>query len=268
MAKKRATVLEEERGWIAIEEIEPGLNTRLFFPGIPELAGLIEDSNNVADLEVDEDLIIVSGERRWRACKLLNEKAKKEGKPPPWPKLPCKIVKGDSKKKFDRHVSENAGRENLRFIEQARLFKKYRDEGLDNVTIGKKTGFDHTTVSRYCSILEKTNPKIIAILDNGGLIPIDTLIKIHSIPNHDVQLLRFEQWRGTAALTSNEAKPSKQRGAALNRRKQMKLIHLLQEQNYNPEAIMVAQFIAGERTTLPNQLHLKLSRRKAPHRAG
>lgn len=267
--KKSAPLLEEERALIPIEELEPGINSRQFFPGIQELADLIANSGNVVDLEVDQDLVIVSGERRYRACQLLNQNALKEGKVAPWPKLPCKIIVGDSNKKFDRHVAENAGRENLRFIEQARVFKKYRDEqGLDNATIGKKTGFDSTTVSRYCTILEKTNPKIIALLDDGKLIPIDVLYKLSLIPHHDVQLLRFEQWQGTAALTGNEAKQSKQRGTALSRRKQLNLISVLQEAKYSPEAIMVAQFIAGQRNTLPNQLHLKLSRKRRLPPAG
>lgn len=263
MAKRAAKGLSvgEARTYWETDRLSPGNNQRLFFPGIVELSELIADSGHVAELEVTDKGVIVAGERRWRACRLLNENAKKLGEPIPWPKLPVLIVESD--KYFDRNVSENSGREQLRFIEWARIFKTYRDDyDLTNEQIAKKTGYDAFTVSRYINVLQKLNPKIVSQLEEGKVYPVDVLIKISTITDNDVQLLRLEQWLGTAAIQSNETAPAKQRATALTRRKQLALIKLLQENNYPPEAIAVAQFIAGQKSTLPNQLHLKLSRKR------
>lgn len=263
MAKRAVKGLSvgEARTYWDTDKLTPGNNQRMFFPGIVELSELIADSGNVAELEVTDRGVIVSGERRWRAVCLLNENARKAKEEIPWPRLPVQIVKAEEY--FDRNVSENAGREQLRFIEWARIFKTYRDNySLTNEQIAKKTGYDAFTVSRYINVVEKLNPKIVSQLEDGKQFPVDVLIKISSIQDKEVQLLRLEQWLGTAALQTSDVKQSKQRGTALSRRKQIALIKLLQEANYPPEAVAVAQFIAGQKQTLPNQLHLKLSRKR------
>lgn len=258
----------EARTYWETDRLTPGNNQRMFFPGIVELSELIADSGHVAELEVTDKGVIVSGERRWRACCLLNDSAKKKGEDIPWPKLPVFIVEPDADY-FTRNVSENAGREQLRFIEWARIFKTYREKyELTNEQIAKKTGYESFTVSRYINVVEKLSPKIVSKLEDGVIYPTDILIKLSQIKDHEVQLLRLEQWLGTAAHQTSDVKQAKQRSTALSRRKQVALIKLLQEANYPPEAIAVAQFIAGQKATLPNQLHLKLSRKRRPQVSG
>lgn len=247
---------------VDINKLSPGNNQRKFFPELGELAGAIESSGWVQTLEVDSNCVIIAGERRWRACRLLNDTALKVGSELPWPQLPC-MVSGDmtDEQVFGKNVAENMGRVDLRFIELARIFAAYRERfGLDNDSIGKRTGFRPETVSRYISIVEKCHPDIIARLDNGESIPVDYLIKIHTIRDKEVQKLRLEQWLGNPVTESEATAKSRQRATALSRRKMVALVHLLQKSDYPPEAIAVAQFMAGMKPTLPGKLHLKLSR--------
>lgn len=248
---------------VDITTLSPGNNQRVFFPGLEELANLIDDSKWVQNLYVNPDGTIDAGERRYRACKLLNERASKQGLPIPWPKLPCMVWDGDENERFDLNVAENAGRVDLRFIELARLMQRYREgRGLDNASIGKKTGFHPDTVDRYIKILDRSHPKIIERLDNGEQIPIEYLIKIHTIRDKDIQLLRLEQWLGNPVTEATDDPKSKQRKAGLSRRKMVAVVSLLQESGATDETIQVAQFMAGMRTTLPHKWHLKLSQKR------
>lgn len=251
---------------IDIDRLSPGNNQRTFFPKLEELADLVEESGWVQTLYVNDDLTIDAGERRFRACKIVNDRAVKRGEKRPWEKLPCMVWDGDEDARFDLNVAENSGRIDLRFIELARLMQRYREgRGLDMAAIGRKTGFHPDTVSRYISILERAHPKIIERLDNGEQIPIEYLIKIHTISNKDIQLVRLEQWLGNP-VAETEAPKSRQRKAGLSRRKQVAVVSLLQESGASDETIQVAQYMAGMRETLPHKWHQKLSRKRPRQR--
>lgn len=267
MAKKRAAIVPSVGASVFemrdIDSLSPGDNQRKFFPGLEELAGLIEESGWVNTLEVNDDGTIIGGERRWRACKILNAKAESAGTLIPWPQLPCMVNFLDEKAAFQRNVAENMGRVDLRFIEISRIFKSYRDRyGFSDSQIGAKCGYSAETVHRYISILDRCHPDIIKRLDNGEQISVEFLTKIYTIRDKEIQLLRLNQWLGNPTEQTSEAAPSRERAAALSRRKMVALIKLLQQGNYQEETIQIAQFIAGMRNTLPNKLHLKLSRKQ------
>lgn len=268
MAKSSSPKVLPGAALVPIERLSPGNNQRQFFEGIEELAQLIKESEWVNVLHIKPNGEIVAGERRWRACKHLNALAKQAGEPKPWPELPCLIDESDDESGiYDIGVSENSGRSQLRFIETARIMRYYRDErGLDSSTVGRKTGFAKDTVNRYLAILEKCHPDIIKRLDNGEQISTDILIRVHGLKK-DLQLLRLEQWQGTAPITESETSKVRQRKAGLSRRKLGALVKILQESGAADETIQVAQFIAGMRETLPHKWHLKLSRRRPPRQS-
>lgn len=271
MAKRRASVSSNVGAsvfeMVDIDRLSPGDNQRKFFPGLEDLASAIAINGWVNTLEIQSDGSIIAGERRWRACKILNAKAAEKGDKLPWPQLPCMVNFLDEKAAFQRNVAENMGRVDLRFIELSRIFQSYRERfGLGDSEIGSKCGYSSETVHRYISIIERVHPDILKRLDNGEQISVEFLTKIYTIRDKDIQLLRLNQWLGNPTEQS-EATPSRERAAALSRRKMVALIKLLQAGNYQEETIQVAQFIAGMRSSLPNKLHLKLSRRQPrPHR--
>lgn len=263
--KPKPELLTEGSQDVDITRLSPGKNPRVFFPGIVELAELIRESEVVEPLTVLPNGEIQSGERRYRACILLNDQAKKNREEIPWPTLPVVVRDFDDKEAHDWSVQANLGRVDFRFIELARIFHTYREQyGLSNVEIAKKTGYAEETVSRYISILEKTHPDIIKRLDNGDEIPVDLLIKIHTIRDKEIQKLRLEQWLGNPA-PETEAAPNRIRKAALSRRKLLALVKLLQEVEAEEQTIQVVQFIAGQRETLPHKWHLRLKPSRKAH---
>lgn len=250
---------------IEIGKVRPGPNTRIFFEDIVELAKLIEESEWVSPITLDETGEIKAGERRYRACCYLNDVARRKGDEIPWPEIPYEEFEGNEEEAFLRNVAENAGRQELRFIEWARIFEVYRDKyKYDNARIAKVTGYEETTVSRYLAILKKTHPDIIKRLDNGDKIPVNLLITLHQIPKQEVQLARLDQWYGKPNQENETQQKSKERVGSLSRKKLLKLLRILQDREAQSETVEVVMFIAGLRQKLPNNWHLLLSRKKPP----
>ncbi len=245
---------------IPIDRIKPGDNNRRFFPGLEALADQIAVTKWVQVVEVDTDGNLISGERRYRACQILNDRARRARTEIPWPELPGNVIEPESSlDAFDANIRENAGRLELRFIEWARIFQAYREKhGLSNAEIAQRCGYEEASVSRYISILEKCHPDIIARLENGEQIPIQVLIQIHSIRDKNVQLTRLEQWHGNPAPETENQK-AKQRQSKLPRSKMLKLIAALEDYGASEETLTVARYMAGMRATLPKAIEKKLS---------
>lgn len=248
---------------IPIERLRPGKNARVHFSEIVALSERIAESGRVVQLQVKPDGSIVAGERRYRACQVLNENARKTKQPLPWKSIPCEVVDFSDSDARDWNVNENLGRDNFRFIELARIMVGYRESGLNNADIAKKTGYVEETVSKYISILSNVHPEIIARLDAGEIIKTDTLIRLNGIRDREVQKLRLEQWLGNPVAES-EVTPARERTPMLSRRKVMALVKVLQESEAEPETVQTVLYIAGLRQTLPHKWHLKLSRPRQP----
>lgn len=234
---------------VQIGDIRPGSNQRKFIDGVEELAKLIERSNWVCPLVVTSDGEIVAGERRYRACLLLKR-----------PSIPIEIFDGTEQEYLDRNAVENLGRREFRFIELARIFAAQRAAGRKNDEIALRTGYNTDTVSRYINSLEKLHPDIVKRLDNGDIIQTEYLLKLYTIKNKDVQLLRLNQWLGNPIESSKAPETANQsRTNPLRRKKMVQLIKVLQDSGATDETIQVAQYLAGMRQTLPHKWHLKLS---------
>ena len=90
---------------------------------LEELSETIKHQGVIHPIEVDENNMIICGERRWRASKLAGLK-----------KIPCTIKTGLSDyEKLQRQYIENAQHRDLNIVEKGRAFKnmiKYKKEEL------------------------------------------------------------------------------------------------------------------------------------------
>src|SRR3990167_9634900 len=96
---------------IQIDSIKPDPNQprKYFDPETEqELAKTMQQGGIINPIEIDENNVIITGERRWRAIKLTNLTT-----------IPCKRITGLSpKERFIRQVTENTSRKPLNYIEQ------------------------------------------------------------------------------------------------------------------------------------------------------
>jgi len=100
-------------------------NPRYIFDekGIEELSETIKHQGVIHPIEIDENNMIICGERRWRASKKAGLK-----------KVPCTIKSGlTDYEKLQRQYIENAQHRDLNIVEKGRAFKnmiKYKKEEL------------------------------------------------------------------------------------------------------------------------------------------
>jgi ParB family chromosome partitioning protein len=111
---------------LKIEEIKPSpTNPRYVFDkkGLEALSLTIVQQGIIHPIEVDENNVIICGERRWRAAKMAGLVT-----------IPCTITKGLTPfQKLQRQYVENAQHLDLNVIEKGRAFKemlKYKKEEL------------------------------------------------------------------------------------------------------------------------------------------
>ena len=87
---------------------------------------------------------LISGERRFRASKLIGNKT-----------IPAFIRDTDDKNLLELALIENIQRENLNSIEIAISYKKLIDElKLNQEKLGKRVGKDRTTINNYLRLLK------------------------------------------------------------------------------------------------------------------
>ena len=100
-------------------------NPRYIFDqkALEDLAETIKHQGVIHPIEIDENNMIICGERRWRASKIAGLK-----------EIPCTIVKGLSDfQKLQRQYIENAQHKDLNIVEKGRAFKdmlKYKKKEL------------------------------------------------------------------------------------------------------------------------------------------
>lgn len=116
---------------------------------IDELADSIRENellNPIHVMEQDGKYIIITGERRYRACKKIKRKT-----------IPC-IVRTDLSKKEVRTLQliENLQRENLTTVEIARGLQAIKESGIKKQQeIADKVGMSKGNISKYFTILNK-----------------------------------------------------------------------------------------------------------------
>src|SRR5690606_38731475 len=98
----------------------PGLNTRRHFDEqkLQDLAASIRANGLLQPLVLHEsengDLLLIAGERRLRACRLISEDLE----------VPCTIKRYTEQELVEIMISENLQREDLTPVEEARAFRR------------------------------------------------------------------------------------------------------------------------------------------------
>ncbi|HEY0090445.1 MAG TPA: ParB/RepB/Spo0J family partition protein [Candidatus Lokiarchaeia archaeon] len=101
-----------------VSDIKPDKNQprKTFdFEKLKESSETYKTQGTISPIEIDENNIIITGELRWRACKLAGLKI-----------IPCKILKGlTPEQKLERQLVENFNRQDMRLVDSIDAVKKY-----------------------------------------------------------------------------------------------------------------------------------------------
>src|SRR3990167_1010759 len=131
---------------------------------IKEMAISIKNEGIINDIEVDENFLIVTGERRWRAAKIAGLE-----------EVPVKIIKITGKERFIRQVQENIHQNTMTPLDTAEALEQIRgwiasstvELARDEYHKGERykrgiaelhklLGTPETTLARYLNILGET----------------------------------------------------------------------------------------------------------------
>ena len=124
----------QPRGGLEVEGIEALANS------IREI-GLI---NPIVVRKTDEGYELITGTRRWHACKMLG-----------WEHIPSRIIEQDSREAAMLQFSENFHRQDLNPIEQSHMLKFMLEElGYSTLEIGKFCNRDKSWVSKQLVLLD------------------------------------------------------------------------------------------------------------------
>jgi len=117
--------------------------------------GLIEP---IVVRKSDDAYQIISGERRWRACKIAGFK-----------KIPCVIKQVNDIQALEMGIIENIQREELSPIEEARAYDHLMlKTGMKAGDISLKVGKDRSTITNLLRLL-KLPPEVIDLIEDGKL---------------------------------------------------------------------------------------------------
>lgn len=135
---------------LPIEDVESKEQVRTIFTGIEELAQTIKSDQHQSPIIVtpkneDGKYVILKGERRWRACKLLGMTRIKA------------IIDASIYDSVDHLVGElieNIQRDDLKPIELSKALKKLEKEGLNRGQIEERIGKSQSFISVHISMLD------------------------------------------------------------------------------------------------------------------
>ena len=117
---------------------------------------------------------LIAGSRRFQACKSLG-----------WKTIPCCVKKIDTRNATFLSFAENAVREMVHPIEEARKLKKMKEEtGMVDEEIAKEVGLAQSTVTGRLSMLD---------LGDDILKKIDTRPEAAFKPTHAIVLAQFQR---------------------------------------------------------------------------
>ncbi len=135
---------------LQIEEIDPNPNQpRKIFqqPELEELAATISSVGIIEPVvvrKVGDRYQLISGERRWRACKLAGYK-----------KIPSVVKQVDDVKALEMGIIENIQREELNPIEEARAYEYWMNQtGLKPSELATRVGKDRSTITNLVRLLK------------------------------------------------------------------------------------------------------------------
>lgn len=112
---------------------------------IKELANTFKNQGIIQPIEVNEKYQIITGERRWRACKFSGLK-----------KVPCKIVRGlTEEQKLERQLIENIHHEPLTDLDSAKAIKKLMKlKGWNEYFAAKELGINEAYLRSLLALVE------------------------------------------------------------------------------------------------------------------
>jgi ParB family chromosome partitioning protein len=122
--------------------------------------------------------VIIAGERRWRAARMAG-----------LPTLRCVIQEGPASPEelLALQLIENALREDLRPVEQARAYRRLMDaHGWSGSEVARQLAVDQSVVSRALSLLEL--PALVQEQVDAGTLAIRSAAEIARLPEPDLQL--------------------------------------------------------------------------------
>jgi len=139
---------------------------------------------------------LIWGSRRYRAARLLKWETIKSQVAPPMTEVDAIIANG----------VENLQRKNLSSFEQARMFGKLRDAGLDPATVAKRMGVSKQTVNNYVRAYTLLPPSVRGEWQNGNkAASMEFLIelvgpKYKGDTDAETEKLRIAAWEDRKAL--------------------------------------------------------------------
>ncbi len=156
---------------------------RKTFTGIAELAELIDKYGLLQNLVVKETsygYMIVAGERRWRALRMLEA----DGRRDKTQKIMCLVVGNEDG--FIQLV-ENVGRQELAPWDLGRRFLEFIDGGMTQEEVAARSGCSQVKVSQYARIAAFTAPSVIARLARAGptALTLSELRRLSSVVNRE-----------------------------------------------------------------------------------
>jgi len=109
------------------------------------LADTIKRQGLIEPIEVDEDWVILTGERRWRAARMADLRA-----------VPARVLRGlTPEQKLERRLIENIQHEPLSDLEKAAAIKRLMELGNYTIPqISQNVGLSHEEIRRLLSLLE------------------------------------------------------------------------------------------------------------------
>lgn len=147
---------------IRVEEIVPSrYQPRIIFDeeGIKELAQSIQENGLIQPVSVrktDEGYEIIAGERRFRACQLLNME-----------KIPCYVLSPSEDQAAQMALVENVQRRDLTAIEEAKSYVQImRQCGMTQEEVAKKIGKSQSSVANKIRLLNLPDDIQEGILEN------------------------------------------------------------------------------------------------------
>jgi len=162
---------------VDIDLIKPSpYQPRLFFD-VSELKEEIERDGLLSDLVVrkrDEVYELIDGERRLRALKKLG-----------WKTTPVRVVKLDDSIVRRSVYKVNKVRENYTVEEEARYFKKLRDEGMTPWEISKELGVDFHWILAHLNVFKLPENTQEALW--SGQISISHLVTLESVIGRSIK---------------------------------------------------------------------------------
>lgn len=195
----------EISGGVPWERLAEGENIRRHFRQIGELAAEIQAHTLLEPLVVRKEgdaWIIVCGARRYRAIKLLRERAALERRPPPFDAVPSREFVGSALDAILANISENEARHGNSTWDLACQVASIQDRfGLGLPELAERMRRSKSYLSNLLAVHGRTAGPIRDTLDRGFEIPSEYLFEWCRMPAES-QVIEWQKW-----LAAGKKKP-------------------------------------------------------------